>query len=171
MDDGASGNVGMALAMRSLEYGYTPGADAALTRASRQGIILQDLVGQQFEIRAVAYSPDGSLIATASEGGTRIYDASSADELRFLPQENLVNAIAFSPDGAVVATGGRDDTVRLWNVATGEEIKTFPLDSDTFFLLMVPDSLPEQVIRFMYLMPIPMNSLTVLPSLLKMAAD
>src|SRR5438552_2302972 len=37
----------------------------------------------------------------------------------------IVYAIAFSPDGKQVATGSFDKTVRLWEAATGKEIKSF----------------------------------------------
>jgi len=129
MNNGASGNIGMALALRSLEYGYTPGADAALSRASYQGLIRQELTGHQFEIYAALYSPDGTLIATSSEGGTRIYDAETGAELRLLPQEGITYTIAFSPDGSeIVTTSDLDSNIRLWDVETGEIIRTLPDD-------------------------------------------
>ena len=31
-----------------------------------------------------------------------------------------VNSIVFSPDGGTLASGSRDDTVRVWDVATGQ---------------------------------------------------
>jgi WD40 repeat protein len=37
---------------------------------------------------------------------------------------NCVSAVSFSPDGKLLASGGADNTVRLWDVETGKEIKT-----------------------------------------------
>jgi WD40 repeat protein/uncharacterized protein YecT (DUF1311 family) len=36
-----------------------------------------------------------------------------------------VTSVAFSPDGRYVLSGSLDNTLKLWNVATGEEIRTF----------------------------------------------
>ena len=36
--------------------------------------------------------------------------------------EKMVAAVAFGPDGQTLATGSHDQTLRLWEVATGQEI-------------------------------------------------
>jgi hypothetical protein len=151
MDNGASGNIGLALALRSLDYGYTAGSDAALMRASRQGVILRDLIGHQFEVYSVSYSPDGSLIATASEGGTRLYDSVTGEELQLLPQDQIAQNVAFSPDGTILATadGREEGIVRLWNIATGEAIRAISVDSYvkySYFPLTARTSSPRQMV-------------------------
>ncbi len=38
---------------------------------------------------------------------------------------SFANPIAFSPNGKILASGGDDHTVRLWDVATGKELRKF----------------------------------------------
>jgi hypothetical protein len=43
---------------------------------------------------------------------------------------NEVLAVAFSPDGRTALSGSWDDTLKLWDVATGRELRTFSGHSD-----------------------------------------
>jgi WD40 repeat protein/serine/threonine protein kinase len=138
MDDNAPGNVGLALALDSLAYGYSAGADAAILRASRQGFIHKTLVGHQLDINSVAYSPDGRWIAASSEGGTRIYYAETGEEVQFLAQDTVTVAVNFSSDGQHLLTTSFMD-VQMWDTATWTIILTLPNDDFVFYAGFTPD--------------------------------
>ncbi|MCK1385678.1 hypothetical protein IVB31_15600 [Bradyrhizobium sp. 21] len=41
-----------------------------------------------------------------------------------------MNAAAYSPDGQTIVSGGKDDTVKIWDAATGQELRTLRGHSD-----------------------------------------
>ena len=69
----------------------------------------------------MAYSPDGSLLAVASTIGIWIYDADTDAVLDLITGSSNASNVAFSPDGkTLAAVSWDDDTVRLWEVRTGQ---------------------------------------------------
>jgi WD40 repeat protein len=87
------------------------------------------LPGHGSLVSSVAFSPDSKLLATSSTGNHgRLWEL-PAGNLRATLKGHVqgVIAVAFSPDGKTLATGGMDRKVKLWNVATHQELATFPL--------------------------------------------
>ena len=79
--------------------------------------------GEFGAIRSLAFSRDGTAIATAAayERCVRLWDVRSGRLLRSLAGHEMgTNSVAFSPDGTILATVGNDGMGRLWKIATGE---------------------------------------------------
>ncbi|MHC5729339.1 MAG: WD40 repeat domain-containing protein, partial [Nostoc sp.] len=50
-----------------------------------------------------------------------------------------VNSVAISPDGKTLASGSDDETIKLWNLATGEQIRTLTGHSEVLNVAISPD--------------------------------
>jgi WD40 repeat protein/DNA-binding SARP family transcriptional activator len=88
---------------------------------------LYTLTGLPNRAWALAFSPDGSRLATGFGAGfVKVYDAATGEESLSLPHHGgRILVVAFSPDGTLLATGGQDPP-QLWDLATGQVLGTFP---------------------------------------------
>src|SRR5262249_56273089 len=57
--------------------------------------------GHKVEVTAVAFSPDGSRVASTSRKETKVWDAATGKEIHTLPEP--ATGVAFSPDGKRLA--------------------------------------------------------------------
>jgi WD40 repeat protein len=73
-------------------------------------------------VRALAFSPDGALLATAPGTPAEVWDlASQTVRFRFGEVRHAIESMAFAPDNVTLVTGCLDSTVRLWSTRTGAE--------------------------------------------------
>lgn len=84
------------------------------------------LKGHEQWINTIAFSPDGTRIASGSSDNTvRVWDLIEMKELEvFAKHQGKVLSVAFSPDGTLVASGGADEKIILWSLTDGESMRT-----------------------------------------------
>jgi WD40 repeat protein len=100
---------------------------------SEQGTPLH-IMSLQAPATAVAYSPNGLLLATIdgdpSGQRVRLWKASTWKELRKLPSQSTIDALTFSADSKLLAGGGHDGKVPLWEVDSGKPVRMLAGDSN-----------------------------------------
>ncbi len=61
----------------------------------------------------------------------KLWDASTSRHIRTLHGKSPVKGVAFSPDGTSIGCACTDGIVRIWDLATGEEVATLTGHSDS----------------------------------------
>jgi WD40 repeat protein len=88
---------------------------------------IRRLASHQTGYERILFSSRFNLMASVNyDAAPEIWDPSTGKLVRRLEGFDAATAFAFSPDGRTVATGGTDSTVRIWELATGQQ--RFKLD-------------------------------------------
>src|SRR5207248_2727334 len=107
--------------------GFSPDGEL-LARAQLDGVMLFDmksvqrvglLRGHQGEVRALTFSPDGRILATASWDRTaKLWDLKTLSELATVGgDDDSVYDVAFSADGERLVTISANGAAKVWDVA------------------------------------------------------
>jgi WD40 repeat protein len=98
------------------------------------------------EARQLAFSPDGSLLATVgSDNALELWQVDTGERLHRVVLRRPAAGLGFSPDGdtlAVELEGDLDDPVELWDVSSGELLQTFSWSERAgpiYFVRFAPD--------------------------------
>jgi WD40 repeat protein/uncharacterized caspase-like protein len=79
-------------------------------------------------INAVTYSPNGQIVASASDDNTVMLWGKDGSLLTTLNgHQERVTSIAFSPDGQYLASASADRTIKIWSIDRSNPSKTFLL--------------------------------------------
>ena len=95
---------------------------------------LAELEGSTGPVYSLAWSPDGSRLASAGYGQVNLWGGESYTLQATLPgHASYVWGVDWSPDGTVLASGSQDGSVRLWDPFTATEMASL----STYFTFAV----------------------------------
>ncbi|GCE15803.1 eIF2A-related protein [Tengunoibacter tsumagoiensis] len=88
-------------------------------------VVFTRYTGHTGAVHQLAWSPDGSFLASSSADGTvQVWEVASGQlQVTFRRHLASVNAVNWSPDGKYLASAGNDNLVYVWEADTGE-VKT-----------------------------------------------
>jgi len=87
----------------------------------------EDWLGHKKQVTALAFSPDGTLLASGSEDTTIIFWDVETGEVEWdsIGHWASVTSLKFHPDGGSMLSGGEDNKIRTWRVPGGKSTAIF----------------------------------------------
>jgi WD40 repeat protein/tRNA A-37 threonylcarbamoyl transferase component Bud32 len=127
---------------------YSPDGKHVAVTTQLAAVIIWDVdTGRQVQVfrghtstvKNVAYSPDGSLLASGAgdlvrsePGEVKVWEAATGREVFDLRgHTDPIYGVAFSPDGRRLVSASQDHTLKVWDLGTGQEALTIRAHADT----------------------------------------
>ena len=113
------------------------GSDMMLLEVAT-GQHLRTFVHEEFgNFKSARFSPDGSLVLSINYDKAELWEAATGKFLRTL--EGYTYSVCFSPDGSRLLSCGDDRNIKLWDVASGQCIRTFGENTQAESIIFSPD--------------------------------
>ncbi len=107
------------------------------------GTVIQTLAGHSEQVQSVAWSPDGSRIASSSMQSVKVWRVSDGTLLTnlFVPP-GWVDNLLYSPDGKLLAGLDANGTIQVWQASDGNKLTEFSFAAygNPYEIEMAPDS-------------------------------
>ena len=96
-------------------------------------------LGKGFAYRAYAFAASGQEVLVGGDQGLlAAYNLKAERTTTFVGHDSTVWSVSPSPDGRLIASGGSDQTVKLWNIETGELIATLFQSTNGEWVMWTP---------------------------------
>lgn len=115
------------------------GANAVIrVSEAATGKIVREFKGRGGQDVCLAMTPDGGRLATNDEWTARVWEVGTGREVVSVVHDGFIRSIAFTPGGKGLVCGGdlrtgkdlvpgtKDGSLRLWDIASGKEVRRFP---------------------------------------------
>jgi WD40 repeat protein len=105
-----------------------------------EGKAVHRLGGHAEGVTCVAFTPDGKMLASGSQGQViNLWNLASGEVAKTINGNEWVTSVAISPDGRTLAGADFHGGIKLWNLSSGKELASFKAHPLWTRLVFMPD--------------------------------